>query len=451
MKKSTLLFLLPALIISSCGDAPVNKDDCTVNYELVSSIRKEDSQKTGGYKLTFNYKSEYFEADAKVFSKDLALLSNGMSLMAEKETTIKNFYDAFYFDDFESHYVATPTKDSLSYAFAHRKYEKFDLVSVAINGHNYGMEWSNNALLGTEGDHEGFSLRTNDVYKALKTYLAKYENCKLWISGFSRAGAIANMLSHYIISKEEMSVAQKDMFVYTFECPKGLAIENAPKYENVFNIIYSGDFIPYLATTEYGFARCGIDVDLYESSAKTDEVLYNLDSDNSIPAFKPYMMIDSTGLNTFTVENENDGPQALISYIARNGEDSDDYIYFPNREAFATKAQHTIQTVLSIAFTLPSDVRSELMSALMSEITSLDTAQKLYDFLTPYLEEGGYEYNPEELLADCGVVHKLIMTDSGLMMLAFLNEDMKNGLMRMFMVHFPEVGNALLNAYNPNK
>lgn len=455
MKKSVLLLILPALLLSSCGSS--NEERMTVNYTLAPSLRKADSKKTGGYNLTFKMEDSYFDSDATKFNKDIALLSNGKSLMAETEATIRSFYSAMEFDNLSINYPEH-TEDTIQYAIAHKKIGEYNLVSVAINGHNYGLEWKNNALLGLEGDHQGFAARANDVYTALKTYLSenKYTNYKLWLSGFSRGGAISNVLSHYILSEGELTIAKKDMFVYTFECPKGLDINDAPKYENVFNIVYSGDTVTYMAPEQYGFARCGIDIELYQSSTHTDEVLFDFDEDISIPAFKACKDLAGGDLNS-----ELDVCKYFFSYLAREKEASalEQSIYIPTRADFVNEVQSTVQFVLSMAFSLTPEVKQQLIEDVKElgggVLGLINDPVYLALFLAPYLYNSGFPYEASQLVADCTVLTRLVGTDIWLvlsvaMYLMGSESDLGANLVRSFMVHYPEVGHALLKDYLAN-
>lgn len=455
MKKSILLLILPAILLSSCGSSKGER--MTVNYTLAPSLRKADSTKTGGYNLTFKMEDSYFDSDATKFNKDIALLSNGKSLMAETEATIRSFYSAMEFDNLSINYPEH-TEDTIQYAIAHKKIGEYNLVSVAINGHNYGLEWKNNALLGLEGDHEGFAARANDVYTALKTYLSEnnYTNYKLWLSGYSRGGAISNVLSHYILSKGELTIAKKDMFVYTFECPKGLDENNAPKYENVFNIVYSGDTVTYMAPSEYGFARCGIDIELYQSSIHTDEVLFDFDEDISIPTFKACKDLAGGDLNS-----ELDVCKYFFSYLAREKEESasEQSIYVPTRADFVNDVQPAVQFALSMAFSLTPEVKQQLIEDVqelgMGALSLISEPVYLALFLAPYLYNSGFPYEASQLVADCTVLTRLVGTDimfvlSVVMYLMGSESDLGANLVRSFMVHYPEVGHALLKNYLAN-
>ena len=450
--KRTILLMLPILLLAGCGEVPPAPDPGPtpppeplpgeIRYEYTPSLRRETSTKTDKYLCSYFYKEEYFKADAKVFNKDLALLSCGKSMMAASEDDIKSFYSQAEFDNVETHFVSVKTENTVSYAFAHIKIENFDLVSLVVSGHNYGLEWANNALVGLTGDHEGFSLRANDIYNSLKTYLASYENYKLWISGYSRGGAISNVLSHYILSREEISITKENMFVYTFECPKGLLEENAPKYENVFNVLYSGDFVTYVSPSEFGFARCGIDVDLYTSSNDLDDKLYAFDRDIDMPKFKPYKDFND---DSKTVQTEQEGVQSLLTYALRDGTDGDLAIYFHTREDYVNKVQHAFETALSIFFGLPTDVIDQIITQGKAQIfTILQSAQAMCDFLIPFLDQAGYVYDKDVLLQDCTVIYKLANANLTLVAKVFAAGDIRNAVTRSIKVHFPEVGYILL-------
>ena len=66
-----------------------------------------------------------------------------------------------------------------------------------------------------------------EVYQDLQSYIdtyAKNKTLKLWINGYSRGGALSNVLSSLILKGDKVNVLQDDMFVYTFEAPASLTI-----------------------------------------------------------------------------------------------------------------------------------------------------------------------------------------------------------------------------------
>lgn len=482
MKNTKLLFLLiPFLLLTGCerssGTKSSSKEssitsssetsgsesssseepprtEYTVAVDLGPSLRKEDSTKTGKYNLSFEFKNAYFDGSAKTFSKDLALLSFGKTLFADSEADMKRFYETLEFDDIESYFVAERTKDSLSYIFAHKRINDYDLVSVCVGGLDYGREWANNFELGRSGNHQGFEKRTLEVYGGLRSYLRKYEKPKLWMSGYSRGGAIVNMLSHFIFSREQIKISQDNMFTYTYECPKGLAIENKIAYENVFNLVNSQDFIPYFAPEkEYGLCRCGVDVEIYRDDLA--DLIQAFDEDIVVPEFQ--------------CEDPENGsyatPVEFIGYLMKTltepaPSEDDEKIYIPTREDFSSKVEHAVQTALDIFFGIPDTVKDKIIADVKEQIATnpLNFAVQLlyaeygiYDFIVPYLDEAGYKYTIPELKADCEAI-RLLAQSKLVVILAFAasESEVGNNLKRAVAMHYPEICYLLINAYgNP--
>ena len=113
--------------------------------------------------------------------------------------------------------------------------------------------------------HHGFDAYLQVVDKLLK-YLGKHEarlqgHIKLWIVGYSRGAAIANLtgafMANVLAAFERMGEPEgspvanyvlrpKDLFVYTFATPKTTtkSNHNASKYSSIFNIINQETLFP---------------------------------------------------------------------------------------------------------------------------------------------------------------------------------------------------------------
>ena len=73
-------------------------------------------------------------------------------------------------------------------------------VRNAIRGSKYDSEWASNLTAGAQGDIQGFYDASEKVNDRLRDYLADNEltDVKLWITGYSRAGAVADLTAVYI-------------------------------------------------------------------------------------------------------------------------------------------------------------------------------------------------------------------------------------------------------------
>lgn len=238
------------------------------------------------YTQTFVYNDEYFRGSAYDYEQALGLLSLEMACAAGSssdkdadtpEEYSRNLRDMFGQMGLKSFavndgWLNTPTSDSIGVGTAYKTLtvggETYTLIAVGIRGWNYRAEWGGNCRLGDSGEHRGFAIACDAALEFLREYIADNGitgKIKLWCSGYSRAGAVANLLGGMLDDGYSLgrSVAldPDDLYCYTMEAPKGaVAGETAgEKYGNIHNIINPYDVVPLVAPSEWGFARYGVD------------------------------------------------------------------------------------------------------------------------------------------------------------------------------------------------
>lgn len=92
------------------------------------------------------------------------------------------------------------------------------LFVLGVRGSNYQGEWGGNFLLGPSGPHQGFDLAAEKAFAFLKSRALKRSGKRvLWISGYSRAGAVANMTAAKAIDSGLFDA----VCCYCFEAPAG--------------------------------------------------------------------------------------------------------------------------------------------------------------------------------------------------------------------------------------
>lgn len=143
--------------------------------------------------------------------------------------------------------------------------KSFDVVCVAVRGGGYGCEWADNFRLGSDQSsfHKGFFDSAQKIVPKLDDYIkrrCKGENVKLWITGYSRGGAVANILASLYDSEKENNGCS--VYAYTFASPATADISNDDnvKYSNIFNIINPYDIVPTIPPSQWGFSRFGVDL-----------------------------------------------------------------------------------------------------------------------------------------------------------------------------------------------
>ena len=113
-------------------------------------------------------------------------------------------------------------------------------------------------------NHRGFDVCATRLLNYLKDYyLDPYVQPALdaaadatltyWLTGHSRGAAVSNLMASYLIDGDNQ------VFAYTFAAPYNTANTEAAaeKYDCIFNLVNSNDFIPMMPMPEWGFTRYG--------------------------------------------------------------------------------------------------------------------------------------------------------------------------------------------------
>ena len=234
------------------------------------------------------------------------------------------------------------------------------IVALILRGGGYGGEWVSNLHTGTGHAHGGFIIPVHEVFADLKNYLAAAQQkgelgvVKLWMGGYSRGAAVANLLAARV-NKELPGLERENVFVYTFATPVALGPQDYPDLQqdydnnhnadgslkkswgesNIFNIISSGDIVPHLLPEEWSFHRNGND--RFLPSTRNEEELEDL---------------NEMGKNDF-------GPTPLdFSWLATDKETDEVMLrmeeYFISRENYHEKYEAALMDMIQCAF-----IRSE--------------------------------------------------------------------------------------------
>ncbi len=192
-----------------------------------------------------------------------------------------------------------PTSDSIACSIGSKQLKNADggesgitLVAIGVRGQGYASEWASNVTLGgatldgvdEDAEHSGFANAADTIMLSwLEPYLeergldqkAKQGKVRFLVTGFSRAGAVSNLLAKRLIDRYEFQSMVGDnhvVFGYTFEAPQGGTYNRTMEgrsYNGIHNAILSGDLVPFVAMTSMGFQRYGVDHYLGGTAAGT--------------------------------------------------------------------------------------------------------------------------------------------------------------------------------------
>jgi len=273
MKKFLAAILSLALILSSLS---------------LSAFAGSDKSSVTGWSRgnKYYYTDSYFADKASAYNPSLSTMSMLLSRAGDANSADNwshqydslfsmfsqlGFTDAEVNDDFNM----KPSEDSMGVGAAHKTItingRKCTLLAVVPRG-NYAAEWASNFTLGTSGEAEGFSNSAAKIESFLADYVNKYGSrfegeLKLWIVGFSRGAAVANLVAGHISAAGKLgslSVSRENVYGYTFETPAAtntdvISLEEAESYTNIHNIISANDLVTKVAPEKWGFLRYGTD------------------------------------------------------------------------------------------------------------------------------------------------------------------------------------------------
>lgn len=231
---------------------------------------------------TWNYEfsDDYFFLPSDTYHHSFARVSAGLALSAARTDDheaqgkcLVTFLRDLGFEEIDAHtYDTDPTADSVGLGIGHKKVDDVTVIALAVCGGNYGAEWANNMKVGDGVLSEGFAESAQIVMDELDSYLEKYTargDLKLWITGYSRGGAVANIAAAECTDSGRF----QDVYAYTFACPR--TTRQPGNHRNIFNILRKNDPITKIPLADWGYQRHGVDMLIVspETDPDSEEIL----------------------------------------------------------------------------------------------------------------------------------------------------------------------------------
>ena len=272
-----IVSLVPAAAAAATGDAR------TVTVRYASGHGENDHD----YEATFTYSDELFTKSGYTYRQDLAEMSLGLAFAAFSSkdsqysdnyaTGNRNFVSMAKqcgFENIQSNkWMFQPAEtDSIGINCASKTIRdnggSYTLIAVGVRGNNYHAEWGGNVRLDATGEHKGFALGRDQALDYLRSYIADTGisgRVKIWIAGYSRSAAVANMVSGALDNGyslgEGVSLSPHDLYCYCYEPPMGTTKNQVQGrlYDNIQNIVNANDVVTYVPFDSWDFARYGVD------------------------------------------------------------------------------------------------------------------------------------------------------------------------------------------------
>lgn len=206
------------------------------------------------------YSDQFFDNVSSEYDHQLAQASLALALTGFEYSYAENFLAAIGYGGIENYrYDQKTDEDKAGLVFAHKNVGDQPVIAVCVRGGNYGDEWGSNGRLAGDGTatgyHYGFHAAAEDALQQLADYAAAQNlqlyGSKIWLTGYSRGAAVANVLGEKL--QEYEVISSTDLYCYTFAAPSVVSAE-------------------YLEQTGTG----GSNVSGIEDGAVSDRGIYNI-------------------------------------------------------------------------------------------------------------------------------------------------------------------------------
>ena len=240
----------------------------------------------------FVYDDSWFTQDSYSYNHELAVMSLGLAMTgfdvsgssAESgDANVKALYRELDFDVTQYYSVGYGQEDSDSVAMAicPKRIVGPDgtetvLLAVCLRGGGYGDGgWVGNLEVGnTSAYHVGFYRAAQYAAGQIEDYLSRAGldagSVRIWLTGFSRSAATANLLST-LLSIRGMC-RRENIYTYTFATPSNQLIRHfSSSYDNIFNILNPYDIVPMVPLKQWNFGKQGTTYELFWYPASTEQ------------------------------------------------------------------------------------------------------------------------------------------------------------------------------------
>ena len=218
--------------------------------------------------VTYYYSDDYFRGSGKTDNEHLRTMSAiaAFYITGDSQQPVEEYSGllrSFGYKNIVAYDLELRAKDSIGTLLACKTIDGVPVIAVELRGDDYADEWASNFLAGLSGDMSGFSDAAQKVIDRIQAYLYQMgmKKAKFWITGYSRAGAVANLVGRELNEHPDLyETTADDIYVYTFEAPK--CTDEPIAYENIHNIVDSSDIITMLYPGIWPAGRNGVDIEI---------------------------------------------------------------------------------------------------------------------------------------------------------------------------------------------
>jgi hypothetical protein len=193
--------------------------------------------------------------DSERFEPALAMTAAALSLSSATENLLSANLKALGYENLYASSFENRAKDRIGMVLGVREGEREREVAVVLRG-TAGTEWYSNFDLGYSAEHRGFSRAADYAERVVGDRIfslgSRKEN-RFFVTGYSRGGAVANILSKRLCDRYGIDAVR----AYTFAAPNTAMTFKGARYGSICNIVRDEDFFARVPLTGWGYTKYG--------------------------------------------------------------------------------------------------------------------------------------------------------------------------------------------------
>ncbi len=254
MKRNRIIALVLTLIVVMTSMSFAADGVSGENYAHKAKYMSSwDNSRDG--ELTYYFLESYFNTNSTTYNSHLATASMALAMAgnSNSDQNIKNALTDLGCTNYVSQDYGTSSAESIGVAVAKKVLTNGKtLLPVIIRGAGYENEWDQNFIAGTSGNAEGYEAPANKVEAFVKKQLGDDQNAIIWIMGYSRGGAVANLAAAKLSKEYDKS----KVYAYCFDAPMAASPADS-SYGNIHIVKNTYDGITLVLPEYMGFGSHG--------------------------------------------------------------------------------------------------------------------------------------------------------------------------------------------------
>ena len=176
---------------------------------------------------------DFLPENSSVFQPVTARVAAALSMSAADEKLLKENLRALGFGDIVTLAYGEGDRDKIGMCIASRVQGEQLQIAVVLRG-TCGEEWYSNFEIGYSAEHSGFARAADFAELRLADYVFTRAICiqpRFFITGYSRGGAVANILAKRLCDRYGLDYVS----AYTFAAPSTTISRRTNRYSSIFN------------------------------------------------------------------------------------------------------------------------------------------------------------------------------------------------------------------------